>query len=234
MSDFDNPAPVAGAMETLQKWELQTWELTRPISDHAITFLPLGGVLIDIGANVGVFTEQVLEKWSGQTFLFEPVPLYANRCREKFHGNANVRVENFALSDVAGQFTLWLGAQNLGWNTFISPMTTKEMIPVDVETIVFDQYAELNGIQRIDVIKIDVEGAEYKVLNGMRKTLATIENKPIILCEVAWGPKLHPNWAEEVEAFEWLFENGYERIDYNVSATTDVIFRPIRKKGRRL
>lgn len=72
-------------------------------------------------------------------------------------------------------------------------------------------------------IKIDTEGAEVLILNGMRSFLQNAAFKPIILVEIAWGPS-HPKWQDLIAEFEFLFSIGYARFDYNqVKGTSDWI-----------
>jgi FkbM family methyltransferase len=216
--------------QKLRAWEQTIYAVTESIANEALNYLPAGGVLVDIGANVGLFTAQVLAKRPCTALLFEPVPEYFEYCRERFGGLSDVAVENVALSDTAGKMRLWLDSQNLGWNTMVGEKVEGEMTETVVDAITFDDYAERVGIDRIDVIKLDVEGGEYKVLAGMHRTLARLQKKPVILCEIGWGTA-HPQWKEELEQFEWLFAHGYERIDLTMSKTTDVVFLPKRGKS---
>ena len=87
--------------------------------------------------------------------------------------------------------------------------------------------------ERPDFIKIDVEGAEYRVLRGMLGSLARWHPKPVILCEVGWGRR-HPQFAEEVAAFDDLAALGYTlrtldgaaiRIG-DLAETTDILAHP--------
>ena len=82
-------------------------------------------------------------------------------------------------------------------------------------------------------VKIDVEGAEYRVLRGMLPVLEQWPTKPAILCEIGWGTA-HPEWQQELAAFDRLFALGYratslagEPLDVRtLSRTTDVLFVP--------
>lgn len=104
------------------------------------------------------------------------------------------------------------------------------MRPVDVEVKRFDSL----GITDMGLIKIDVEGAEYRVLAGMMETLKTLNPLPIIVVEVGWGKDSHPHWDRELAVFNDLLNLGYqavgldeEKIDIeNIVSTQDVIFLP--------
>lgn len=214
----------------LANWENAIANVTANISSQALAYLPANGVFVDVGANTGLFTSQVvLSRPEAKGYLFEPVPEYAQCCEERFRGYNNLNIENLALSDSEGSLTLWMGKDNLGWNTLVAPKTDSSMTPIQIKAVTFDDYADAVGINEIDVIKIDVEGAEYLVLEGMKRTLARLNKKPVILCEIGWGCNSHPEWEREKAIFEWLFENGYERCDYNVTSTSDVVFIP--RKG---
>lgn len=210
----------------LKEWDRTIEEVTQKVTNQVLPYLSNGGVLIDIGANCGLFTEQVLRQRDVQAYLFEPVPKYFNYCLDKFQGKRKIVVENLALTETPGNLQIFVDQQNLGWNTLLQTKCTPGMVAVDIKADTFDSYAQRHGITNIDLIKIDVEGSEFRVLAGMQGTLKSLSKKPVIICEVAWGPGGHPNWAEEVRAFEWLFSNGYKRVDYNVSSTSDVIFLP--------
>ena len=73
----------------------------------------------------------------------------------------------------------------------------------------------------IDLIKIDTEGAERMVLQGMRQTIQSHPYpKPWMLIEVGWGNS-RKDWQEELDAFQMLFDNGYEPYDLsNIRGTT--------------
>jgi len=213
-------------MNKLSKWDNAILEPTKEIAEQVLKHLPEGGVFIDIGGNTGMATELVTQKRGCTTHLFEPVPLYFKYCEHKFKDKRNIRLQNAALSDEEGETEFWLDSANLGWNTMESEKLTSGMTRTIVKTMTFDKYAKENNIDRIDVIKLDVEGAEYRVLTGMKNTLSRLEKKPVIICEIGWGKNSHPNWKREEEAFEWLIANGYKRFNYNVEKTSDVVFYP--------
>lgn len=190
-----------------------------------------GNGIIDVGSNTGMFIECCLEKFLDTKILaFEPVKRYFDYSVERFKSKQNVIIENFALSDEEKEDDIYIADKNIGWNTLIKEQVNSENINTveKVKTICFDKYYKENNIGIIDIIKIDTEGFEYKVINGMRDFLK--EQKPVIICEVAWGVH-HPYWKKELEVFDYLYSIGYDNSQYNfikgLTKTTDVIFEPI-------
>jgi len=60
----------------------------------------------------------------------------------------------------------------------------------------------------------------------MRQTLLKLKQKPVLLVEVGW-PNEHPHWPEQLQEFQWLFDNGYNPINFdNMKNTQDVFFIP--------
>lgn len=147
-----------------------------------------GWVCADVGANVGHVT-QLLARLigpSGCVIAFEAHPENARLLREniKIRGYApRVRVENLAVSN-GSQDRLWLHAGKESspaeWNITghdVDGNPTKPML--EVAAVSLDTYFPVGT--RLDFVKIDVEGAEARVLMGMRRLLR--ETRPVIFLE---------------------------------------------------
>lgn len=78
-------------------------------------------------------------------------------------------------------------------------------------------------IEKVDFIKIDVEGLEYKVLEGGMKLISN--HKPYILIEVGWGTR-HPEWSDCEKQYNKLFDIGYKRVTFS-DQTEDILFEPM-------
>ncbi|MCG8430061.1 MAG: FkbM family methyltransferase, partial [Candidatus Omnitrophica bacterium] len=187
-------------------------------------------VIFDIGANIGYFSLLLTEKFpfSGSVYLFEPVPHLAQLCRITFRNSAfRAAVLNFGLSDQDADENIFIANDgNLGWNTLISSMTRPGMTKVPVKLKAFATC----GVDVIpSFIKVDVEGAEYRVLGGMLDALRRWDPLPVILCEVGFG-KNHPAWEEEIRVFMEMEHLGYRMCDLDgvpvdvqgLNETTDV------------
>ena len=178
--------------------------------------------ILDIGANVGVFSKtarRICPKC--HIYAFEAVPLFASYIKTKNFGN--IDVYPFGLSDENGKATFWMAKDgNFGWNTMIGK-NRKGMKKVKTEFKIFD---DLNiDIPKLQLIKIDTEGAEYKVLRGLNNVIR--KQKPTLLVEFGFG-KSHPNYDDEIAEFDKLIAMGYtcDRNYRDVRGTTDLRFTP--------
>jgi FkbM family methyltransferase len=215
----------------LKIWEKKLARFLKKDLPSVTHLIKAGGVWVDIGANIGGFTRLMLDRFpDGKAYLFEPVPKYYQYCKKRFSSNPNIIIENLAVSDKNGEAIIYTDKNNIGWNTMIQEKKTENMTPVHINTVMFDDYWKGKS-DPVSLIKIDVEGAEFSVLKGMKKTLTEFVLKPHILLEIGWGKDKHPFWNEEAAVFEWLFENGYERFDYNsINSTRDVLISPRKTK----
>lgn len=161
---------------------------------------------IDVGANAGDYA-RYLSRTSRKLVCFEPVPFMIRLLKMLFNGQSHVSIQQAALSDATGTATLSI------------PLRTHEAVPalaslkqtfpeaqkIQVETYRFDDFRAANSwldATSIDFIKIDVEGFELQVLNGMPGTIAMAH--PVFLIEI----EMRHN-SDSLQVFETLAENGY-------------------------
>jgi FkbM family methyltransferase len=226
-----NPEDIS--YEDAFKWFEHRKDAYEKLISAAQPYVDSEGTIFDIVANIGYFSFLLLRQiaFRGSVYLFEPVPNLANLCRRTFRGSPyKVKVFDFALGDENGESEIFTARNgNIGWNTFISNKASPEMARIKVKVKRYDS----TGIKaKPCFIKVDVEGAEYKVFRGgILKSLKTWKPLPVILCEVGWGGDSHPNWSDERLIFKELEKLGYSfynldksRIDIgNLQQTTDVL-----------
>ena len=169
-----------------------------------------GMTVIDIGANVGCHALRFakLAGPAGRVVAFEPMAwarakLLRNIELNKFQ---NVTVESVALSDSAGTREAYFRSS---WQSEegSDPESLKPG-PVTFETL--DGYAERRGLGRVDMVKLDVDGFEFRVIRGAARTLAA--HKPVIIIEL--GPHLLAHAGDDVgEMAEFLASLGYKFFD---------------------
>ena len=171
--------------------------------------LPAGGVLVDVGANVGLHSIQLARLVEGLRVLaFEPVgDTYSllGRNIEKNGVGAQITPRRVAVSDRRGTLRL---TKRYQYGNFVVPdgATVAPNVAEEVESVPLDDLVD-ELTDRVDAIKCDVEGAELSVLKGATKTLERF--RPTILIEVdARWARRYGNTGADVFAF--LTQRGYE------------------------
>ena len=151
-------------------------------------FVKPGWICVDVGANIGRMTLLLARLVGpyGRVIAFEPLPSNARLLQEKcafWHYRERVRVENMAVSDGSDDH-LWLfpgrGRGCAEWNIMGYDINGNKTEPeMEIAATSLDAYFPVSS--HLDLVKIDVEGAEAKVLAGMRRLLH--EARPIVLVE---------------------------------------------------
>ncbi len=140
-----------------------------------------GNVVVDIGANIGYYTllfaKLVGEK--GKVFAFEPEPNNFDLLKKniEINGYKNINLINKAVSNKSGKIKLYLNDVNTSCHSLIAENPNNQYIEID--SIKLDDFFEIN--QKIDFIKIDVEGAELESLKGMSNLLNQNNDTKILL-----------------------------------------------------
>jgi FkbM family methyltransferase len=144
-----------------------------------------GMTVLDVGANVGQYTLLAAGRVgpSGQVHAFEPTPRVAAKLRAsvRLNGFGNVTVSETAVSDRCGEATLYF-VEDDGENNILAPEPGYSA-SVTVPTITLDEYLASNGINHVDVIKMDIEGAEPSALRGAPRLLSG-DQAPLLFVEV--------------------------------------------------
>lgn len=143
--------------------------------------------VLDIGANIGLTTIALGRLCSeGKVFAIEASPDTTKYLKQNIvrAGLRNVCCENMAASSTDGQLSLSTVA-NFSAGSFINRKYQPHgdgYLHYTVRARPIDEYLKTLGVDRIDLIKIDVEGFELEVLRGARQTIEKC--RPIIYCEV--------------------------------------------------
>lgn len=137
-----------------------------------------GWICVDIGANIGAVSIPLWSKVgsTGSVYSVEPDPSNIDKIKSNLKLNNFPRdsVVNIAISDKKGVMPLRIYPDFNGWQTFGNPSFAKEYksYVIEVPVISFEEFMETCKIKSVDFVKIDVEGAEILVLNGMRSFLS--------------------------------------------------------------
>jgi FkbM family methyltransferase len=138
---------------------------------------------IDIGANLGDYSRALLTTTRAKVLAFEPLPLaFEKLCELKAIDDGRFMPIDMGLGDQAGTYELRFGMTKPGLASFepstqnIGYVRAFNRNSVDARVTTLDEFSRQSGLDfdfaNIDLIKIDTEGYEYKVLTGARELLA--------------------------------------------------------------
>lgn len=144
------------------------------ISQH----FPKGGTFVDVGANTGQHSVYLTKLFDAKAILFEPIPQTCNILCEnvrlnKIEDRCDLSFLGYGLSDKKSNVSFSLTRYNLGAASLF------EADGGSIPTIAGDD--AIAG-RHVDFVKIDTEGYEIKVLNGLRGTIA--RSRPVMYIEV--------------------------------------------------
>jgi FkbM family methyltransferase len=171
----------------------------------ARNLLPSDGVFLDVGANIGIHTLAIGSHVSagGAVVAFEPHPTNHRLLRHNIRQNHmhHVVAENLGLADSPSVLTGTATENGGNWS-----LASQGEYRFEVRLVRLDDYLNENPLPRIDLMKIDVEGAEVHVLRGARQTIERF--RPWIVFEVCprWLAKMN---SSPVELFAELTSQGY-------------------------
>ena len=155
-------------------------------------------VVLDIGANLGWYTINWLKRAKNITvFSFEPMPdIYDNLIQNLILNGQQIKnAFNFGLSNVNDELDFFFDTERCGASSMVNLRDTKNTVNVKCTVKRLDDVFPSLGINRLDFIKCDVEGAEKLAFEGGIETIK--KYKPIVFSEMLrkWSKKFgyHPN-----------------------------------------
>lgn len=184
------------------------------------SLLPEGGVFADIGAHCGLVAAFGARRVgpAGRVIAFEPSPREFARLQANLAAGDLTQVEarRTAVADAPGTFTLRLaeaghaGHNTLGERFAYEGVAVAELVPVEAVTL--DQ--ALAGLDRCDLIKMDIEGAELRALRGGAAALARL--RPAMIIEV-FDRSLAGCGDTEAGVLAWLDAAGYDAREIDLA-----------------
>lgn len=173
----NEPITIYTSADSYIEWTiLSTGTYESEIEKLIAISLKEGDIALDIGANIGLQSLRMSNQVgaSGKVIAFEPLPYL----QEKFRRNSdlnqarNIQLMPFALSDEAGSFNYLIDENSWNQGTFSLGNPAQGNASCLIEVKVADQLDEIQQLERLDLIKIDVEGFEFPVLKGLKGTLS--------------------------------------------------------------
>ncbi|MGK7894473.1 MAG: FkbM family methyltransferase [Xenococcus sp. (in: cyanobacteria)] len=182
---------------------------------HLLKFLvqslPLGGVFLDIGGNIGIYSTTLWKAKSGNIKIctFEPVPSTLKALRKTFALNhVEAHIEPIALSSEEGE--LLLSAYENGANNYwINKYQPKNVPTVSLPKMRLDDWCNQHQDWIPHAMKIDVEGHELEVLKGAQQVLQTHKPALVVECHCASWDELGVSRREFIDFINSL---GYSKL----------------------
>jgi FkbM family methyltransferase len=178
---------------------LATGQFEETALAQCANFIKPDGIVLDVGANIGLHTVHFADfARLGKVICFEPARSTFVLLLQNVKHLVNVVPLNIALSDSAGLQSFFVAADS----AYSGLKDTKRKAILRQESIACFKgddilLALFAKSQRIDLIKIDVEGLEMQVLRGMREFI--VAHKPVIFCEIFGGEQSNPDPESTVQ-----------------------------------
>lgn len=133
-------------------------------------------IFFDLGAMHGRWSEKMLDLYSGTTHLFEIVPEFNKILHAKFGNNNRYKIVNKGLAHETCTADLPIGT--FTDSTTLIDTSASNYVPVDMVSVV--DYLAQENISTVDVLKINIEGGEYELLeyiidNGLQSKFKNIQ-----------------------------------------------------------
>jgi len=128
-----------------------------------------GETVLDIGANLGIFTLFAASRNPhGEIVSCEPLPDLFQLLRHNCSLNhaLNVKLLNVGVFSRKGQMTLFRHPRNLGGHSIYVGRTGDSPRAASIEVLPFDDLLDSTHLSHVDFLKMDIEGAEYEVIEG--------------------------------------------------------------------
>jgi len=179
---------------------------------HWIEFSRESKVVFDIGANVGLYSLLAASaNPQSNVYAFEPTPEMVTALTRniQLNGLCNIAVEPVAVgrSEQVGFLRLCLGSDgtNEGMNFISSTRAADSDLPVEVTSL--DEYCGRRRIERIDLMKMDIEGGEYDALLGAHRLLQQQAIGCLFIELIEWAANRSGHSIDEIKGL--LLDAGY-------------------------
>lgn len=180
---------------------------------------------LDIGANVGRYTKELLEETNAQVISFEPLPPAFKQLQEKVSafGDRSVLV-NKGVGSENKHMTIHYNPDSTAHASFTEDINHVDYVTneqkLEVEVVTLDTYCKENKVEEIDLIKIDAEGFEKEIFDGATEVLTKIRPK-FIQIEFNWHQLLRDtslkyfyDLLKDYDVYQLTY-NNWEKRDPN-------------------
>lgn len=170
-------------------------------------------IVFDVGCNIGYFS-LISAKYSSKVYSFDANEQNINllNLSKKINNINNIEVKNVAIVDNIKSFykTDKIHEHNVGSLKIVECSQEQS----NLESVELDSFIEREGLKKIDLIKIDIEGTELSCLRGLKKSLANKIIKNVII-------EITPLWSveESKKILQFLKDKDYNLFNAGLNET---------------
>ncbi len=173
-------------------------------------FLPVNPIILEAGAHGGQDTVILSQSWPlGTLYAFEPVEKFVGFTKKAIEENrvTNAHLFPFALSATSGEQTFYY-SMTVGAASSLLPtndICDYQEIPMTVQCVNLDEWAEKNKVNHIDFMWLDMEGSELHVLKHAPQILSTVR---VIITEINFR-EFRKNGTQFTGLYEFMTQNDF-------------------------
>ena len=222
-----------------------------PLSDVTTILGDSVTCVFDVGAHVGQTAAKLVAAFPrAHVYCFEPDPHSFAQLRTLTQTGSRIHAVNVAVGDTDGDATFFINKFDQtssllkvasGANQYLldtGGLALQSEVKVPVRTL--DRFCTERGIERIDVLKLDAQGYELRVLDGARELLEGLA-VPLIYLEVCFVrfyeeqplfPDIYRYLFDRGYRLVWLYENNFHTHLYSLGANAIFIHESIGERSR--
>lgn len=117
-------------------------------------------VVFDVGGFDGAWAAKILKMHNCNIHIFEPVRFFFHKILKKLHAEDKVKIHNYGLSDVDREESIFM-------NGDATSLHVNNEDALQVKLVSFNKFIEENDIKNIDLLKLNIEGEEYRLLKSI-------------------------------------------------------------------
>jgi FkbM family methyltransferase len=177
--------------------------------------------VFDVGAHVGQTAERLAASFPhAKIFSFEPDPNSFAKLSTVSRSNSRVEAINAAVGDAEGKATFFLNRFEMNSSLLKAAPNASQYLfnkngmilesEIEVPVVSLDAFCTKRGISRIDLLKLDAQGYELRILDGAKQLLSRVA-VPIIYLEVLFV-RLYQDQPLFPDVYQYLFDRGYRLV----------------------
>lgn len=114
-------------------------------------------IVFDVGGYVGDFAESIDDKFESVIFVFEPTTEYYHHCARRFKEKKNIKILHYGIGGFDGECEIFINGDSTSTN-----IESEEIETIKIKTL--NTSMKDLGINKVDLMKINIEGDEYSLL----------------------------------------------------------------------